>query len=128
MKENNGITMNSYSLQIFPSNIPLKYSPLIFPSKYSTVIFPAPLLISLLIKKKIRNTKYTSTIQILTSLINTCKASHILNTTEQFLMLKAHDLAWETLSSTLNSFAADHSCSSPCFFVKCLNQTLFLFN
>ena len=45
---------------------------------------------------------------ILTSLINTCKTSYILNTTVQLLILKGQDLAGETLSFTLNSFVAGH--------------------
>ena len=93
--KNNGITMNSYFAmiftQIFHCNIPRA----------------TPYLSSNL--QKIRNTKYTSIIHILTSLIHMCKTSHILNTTQQLLLLKTHDLASETLSSTLNSFVAGHS-------------------
>ena len=50
------------------------------------------------------NLKCSSAIYILPSLINTCKTSHILNTNEQLLILKAIDLAWETLSLILNSY------------------------
>ena len=50
-----------------------------------------------------RNAKYASTKHILTSVINTCKTSYILNATEQFI-LKAHDFACEKLSSTSNFF------------------------
>ena len=116
MKENNGIIMNSYSSLIFPSDV-LPNIP-----QYT---FRAPLLILLLIKKKkkkkrehqmhFNNTRLNKS--------NTWKTSYILNSTEQLLILKAHDLSWETLWSTLNSFVAGHSCS-PCFFVKRLKQTL----
>ena len=67
----------------FPPNI-LPYSRQIFDCNIHRA---TPYLPSYL-KTKIMTTKYTSTIQVLTSLIDKCKTSHILNTTEQLLILK----------------------------------------